>query len=492
MKNKYLIFILFLVVFIFADGGLTHAALEIKDYPSIPGLITPSANCTANCLAILVSYWFGILIYVAGILALISFTVGAVGLIASIDNAERQSNAKDRMKGAILGLVLVLASFIIARTINPTFITPTLTPPPGVSGIFYYNGSAEAPVAMEVSDVANRGEDLINGGFNSIKYNCTSLLNGLQNNTTTIAPTLMIWEFPKPGLEQGNGDLNSVSVKRIECGGIEPISGLGSFKMAFESPGIYYYLKPNCQGYASLSAKTSSEDQIGAPFFGNIASVRTVSDYNKNLVFGVIFHKGIGLESGGECMPPILSNPGSYTNCYPVDYTQTHAADIFLINRTPVTSGNGVSFFSEPFGWDTGAKAGFYPKPGTPLVIESPKTEMSADEMCFDYTNIAQPDPYKYKCLGGGPFNSSIYNNCGQSRNGIEGVDCSSSACETFQDCPGSINVKGSYLVGLYSNIGNNKWYCQTFIKNVDNLYAQPFIASGGNKLDKIYIIPTQ
>ena len=63
--------------------------------------------------------------------------------------------------------------------------------------------------------------------------------------------------------------------------------------------------------------------------------------------------------------------------------------------------------------------------------------------------------------------------------------------CKTFQSCPGSIDIKGSYLVGLYSTPSSN--YCQTFTENVANLNTEPILGAGNlsTSFDKIYIIPT-
>jgi hypothetical protein len=139
--------------------------------------------------------------------------------------------------------------------------------------------------------------------------------------------------------------------------------------------------------------------------------------------------------------------------------------------------------------------------------------------MCFDYTNVDRPDEYKHKCSS----NSSCPNNGGGGSSNIgcdpangdadcpgsetcdpdtetcvgengNNTGCSDSACETFQDCPGSIKIKGSYLVALYSDNENSSRpsYCQTFNSDVENLNTEPVIASYEAKLGNVYIIPTK
>jgi len=411
----------------------------------------------------------------------------------------------DRIKGAVLGLVLTMASFVIIRTINTNLITPSLTPLPGVQGVFYTNGKEKKPVGIEVSDVANRGEDLIKNGFNSIIYDCKD---------DSLAPALLIWEFPNKGLEAGNPDYKGVRVMRKFCGGTEPISGLGSFRMAFETPGVYYCLggcsNSACSGYMS-SANTTSQDKIADAFREKIKGVLIVN--NKNTRYGVIFHETIGLTNGGFCSYPIL-NTGNTSRCEPVNVSAS-AANIFVLNLNEgnnTSSGDGVDFYSEPYGWDTGASAGFYNIQNYEISNNN-YLNSRADEMCFNYKNVDQPDSYKYKCYHEEESKCEVQDNMCDPENGDadclpgetcsiytyscvgenDEVFCSDTACETFQDCPGSIKIKGSYMVDLYSQIGNDgPVYCQTFTKDVPNLKTQSIIAPGTLYLSGVYIIPTK
>jgi hypothetical protein len=522
MKNKNILIIFFIFVFLFLNSGFVQA-LEIKDYPKIPGLISPTSACTgSDCLSIFIAYWFGVLVYIAGILALISFAVGAVGLINP--NIEAHNDAKDRMKGSILGLVLTLAAVIILRTINPTFVTPSLTPLPGVAGVFYTNGSEKKPVGLEVSDVKNRGEELISGGFNSIIYECSD---------KDLAPALLVWEFSGKGLS----DFTNVKVIRKNCGETEPISNLGSFKMAFDTPGIYYCLggcgsNKMCEGYMS-KAIPSSENTISDEFRGKIKGVRIVNGSSNGPYYGVILHETEGLENGGNCSFPII-NTNSGFECFSrdsenksIEEIEVSAADIFTLNND-ISAGDGVDFYSESFG-DTGVKglnAGFYKV--ADQGIQPPAFKKDADKICFDYTNVNVKDSYKYKCsdskCGHEDINfdtstdSSVASGqkCGNTGDPlcpsgevcsiagkcigenecigygcVGGVEvCSDSACETLQDCPGSIDIKGSYLVGVYSTDLLNNAYCQTFKNSVKNLAGKNIISPGSEDIGEIYIIP--
>ena len=430
-KNKYLLLLVFFIIFLFTSAGFAYA-LEVQfsglgSNPSFPEYV---------------SFLFTWGISIAGILAVISFALGAIGLISP--NIESHNDAKDRMKGAVLGLALTLASFAIIHTINPSLETLNMTPLSQLSGVYLAKGSDLIVSAQSYTDTSK-----ITAGYNTIKYTCT----------TGTGPNLLVWMFPETNLEQGTSNLysSSVTVQRIKCGGSASISGK-SLRMAFETPGVYYCMTGCggdnlCQGYMS-DANITSQDQIAKIFQNNVKGVMIVSDKTNQLYYGAILHRAVGLASGGACNIPVF-NTTDDTACKPIPFpSYSSAANIYAMNKTPLTSGDGVDFFSEEFGPNTGAKAGFFNQ--TASTIPFSGIVPDANTLIFSWTNIDQPDTYKNK-----------YTN--------------------FQSKPGSIRIKGSYLVGLYSGE-----YCQTFEGDqiVANLNAQPIVASGGTKIQKVYMIP--
>src|SRR3989344_5618632 len=129
--KKYTLFI-FIILLLLGSASFVFA-LEAR-YPRVPGL--PAVTGTSE-LGDYIGYFFGLGMYLAGVLAVVSFAVGAIQLIMAASSPEMEKEGKDRMKGSLLGLFLTLSAFIILQTINPSFITPSLTPLPGVEGIFY-------------------------------------------------------------------------------------------------------------------------------------------------------------------------------------------------------------------------------------------------------------------------------------------------------------------------------------------------------------------
>lgn len=442
---KFVFFIFILLIFLYS--GSSVFALEAK-YPPVPGLPRITNNSE---LGDYIGYFFGLGMMAAGILAVISFAIGAIQLIMAASSPEMEKDGKDRMKGSLLGLVLTVSAFLILRTINPSFITPTLTPLPGVEGVFYFNGSDEKPAPISEANAAN-----IPPGYNQIFYKCSNMNS----------PALLIWKFPQKNFEGYQGAV----VVRKTCNSLEPIGGIGSFKMAFETPGVYFCLGgcsgDMCSGY--MSEANISSGQVPEPFRDNTKSIMVVNDVNNDIRYGAMFHDSEDPTRGGFCSLPLFHTNISQQRYCMGGIPVSSSVNIFVWNgKTPETSGDGIEFYSEPFGWDSGAKAG--------KCFLSQKSNQNNDTLCknlglignywddnaqklsFDYTNVDRPPEYK-----------QLYAN--------------------FRQHPGSIRVKGSYLVVLSSMVGQNS-YCQTFLEDTPNLNEMEFIAAGNN-VDIVDVMP--
>jgi len=444
-KNRRLFFPLFVIIFLFFGANFVFA-LEMT-YPVLTSIGLPDINQKGTEITAYVKYFFGLGVYLTGVLSLISFTIGAIGLINP--NVEAHGQAKERMKGSVLGLGLTLASFIIMNTINPALIKPTIDPLKEIPGVYYWNESEKKTenVGYFVSDVSKRPI-----GFNEIIFKCPA-------SAGTSVRDLLIWEFPKAGLEAKNGDLSQVTMKKIKCGEKASISSLGSFKLKFETPGVYYCLGgcngEVCSGYMS-NVKTRSEGTINDPFRGKIKGIVISNDPETSTAYGAILHKKSSLSSGGMCSYPILAE-----QCNTIDERSedigdigAFAVDIFNLNIASSNSGSGdgVTFYSKPWGWNTGANAGFFEVSASDAAVNyefNPTTN-------FVWDGVAVSNGYKVKC-------------------------------SNFQKCPGSIKIKGSYIVSLYSG----SRYCQTFVSDVSNLDEQPFVATG-SELETVFVYATR
>lgn len=463
MKTSFKLLLLFGFAAVLILSGFRAMAAEIT-YPDIIGL--PNINNvdpkSETGLALLVEFWFGFATYVAGFLAITSFGIGAIQLIFSASSPEAHNNAKDRMKGSVFGLVLTISAYIILQTINPAFVNSTPSDLSLSSGVYLSKGSNYISASTSISD--------------------TSTLNGYTRiyNACSDGRYILVWLFAKKNYEYGPGD----QTLRIPCGKDENISNAGSYKWAYETPGVYYCLSgcsgEFCSGFMS-EVRINSENEIPVPFRGASIGVRIVNDPNSSKYYGAIAHKEINTSNGGLCTQPILpSNASSCTNTELL----TYSLDIFKWNKTNSTaSGDGLTLYGETYGWNADVQSGFYNIPQTNI---NNFYKQNADTFKFDYTNIKSNDAAA--CNRYPNLSCKKQNPANDEKTLIQSGNCC--PCLTFQDCPGSIRIKGNYVAAIYSHDLNNNLYCQTFIKDVESMNAFKYVEPG-KKIEYINIIPT-
>jgi len=90
-------------------------------YPNIQGITLPSLPEVYEKPEVYINYIYRISIVFGVILALFSFVLGAFLYLTSAGNIGKQIEARERIWGAIAGLVLLLSSVFILRTIRPEF-----------------------------------------------------------------------------------------------------------------------------------------------------------------------------------------------------------------------------------------------------------------------------------------------------------------------------------------------------------------------------------
>ena len=445
-KNHKYFLVFFTMIFLFFLSTGFVSALEITDYPNIPlaPIITKDSK-----LPDFIAYFFALGIYLAGALAVISLAIGGIRLITSAGNPGAIGDAKERIIGAILGLVLTLSSVIILKTINPAFITPTLTPLKAGEGVFYTNGSEEKPAPDAEPDISS-----IPAGYEKILYRCAG--------NTGNDPTLLIWKFPEKNFKGSDANYGGVSVVRKACGEEEPLNNTGSFKRSFETPGVYYFLGTDATGYMS-QASLSDAQEIEEPFKSKAKSILVINDIKNNIDYGVLLHKEINFRGDCAWIYDADLQPGE-RGILNIDFPMS-SINIFNLNRVlPETSGNGIIFYSKPFGYKTGANAGYY---------------FVKQEAISNFWSSRDND------LGLGILDFS------ESYDYISVPEEEKTLCKNFKNCSGSIKIQGNYLVILFAQQRQSqRVYCQVFKEDVPNLKEEEVIAAEGRILDFIHIIP--
>lgn len=125
-KNIFLIS--FLLAGVFFSIAPQVQALQINNYPSFLNIRFGMS------LTELVSMLFNFLLTIAGLAAFIMIVWGGVNFLTSAGDPTKMGDAKDQIFKALLGLVVMFASWMILNTINPQLVVlkepgvPSATP----------------------------------------------------------------------------------------------------------------------------------------------------------------------------------------------------------------------------------------------------------------------------------------------------------------------------------------------------------------------------
>lgn len=124
-KNlKYNLFFLVFLFFLFSNINYVFA-LDIN-YPRLPGARPPQdfvGNVPSEeVLSHYINYIFNFIIWISGILAFVVLVFAGIQYLISTGKPEKIISAKERMSAAFLGILLLLASFLILKTISPQFV----------------------------------------------------------------------------------------------------------------------------------------------------------------------------------------------------------------------------------------------------------------------------------------------------------------------------------------------------------------------------------
>ena len=112
-KISFILLLLALVAPVMAD------AIDLNlTYPTFPG--APDINQSENqSLSGIVAWLYTLIVGISGLAAFVMIVWGGVQYMTSTGDPTKTSDAKDKIKNALLGLLLVLASFLILQVINP-------------------------------------------------------------------------------------------------------------------------------------------------------------------------------------------------------------------------------------------------------------------------------------------------------------------------------------------------------------------------------------
>lgn len=131
-KNNLLIFFGLLILFslLFSLQAYGEVRLE-TDWPVAPG---GKELATSSTLVDFIDYAYRWAMLLGGLFAFFALIMGGFQYLTSVGDPNKMRDAKERVIAAILGLVLLLSTYVIINTLNPELLTirmPTTTTPWG-------------------------------------------------------------------------------------------------------------------------------------------------------------------------------------------------------------------------------------------------------------------------------------------------------------------------------------------------------------------------
>lgn len=123
---KKTIFITIIIILFFGFWQNCSAVNLLEKYPEISGIKIGEGTTLPEIIKYIYMFSLGIV----GIVAFVSIIIGAVQYITSAGNDSKMGEAKDRITSALLGILILLSSVLILRTINPDLISLDFKLPP--------------------------------------------------------------------------------------------------------------------------------------------------------------------------------------------------------------------------------------------------------------------------------------------------------------------------------------------------------------------------
>lgn len=324
---KYLV-IFFAAIMVFVP--LSHVlALEVT-YPTIPGFPNVNTNPT---LPNYIDYFFGVAILSAGILGFFSIVYAGVKLLTAAGNPSAISDARERILGSILGIALLMFSFILLNAINPQLVNvktlPLVLNPD--TGVYFVR---TAPQAHNPFGIQSAYADNLNGNFEFIPapetdFDTANIPAGFDKIVyfcSLPGPDLRFYQYNKKDL----GLDNSADVKIIPCRYsfdditsesqmseiALPLNNVKSFKTAKEQPGVYLYLKDGCDNPSDgtgINVSTEAITESGAipTEFQNPKSAFILNgDGVDDPKLGFILNRAP--DGSGKCSKPVVNFTSEY------------------------------------------------------------------------------------------------------------------------------------------------------------------------------------
>ena len=139
--KQFLLTILLLSLFFTFAGSIQAKVDTIVDFPDLPGAPDPTSG-----LPQFIKYVFVFSLGIVGLAGMVGIIYGAFGYVTSAGNPQKAADGKNQILSALLGLLLILGSWVLLNIINPDLLKLGITSEP-ISVTPEENGAGKAEYA---------------------------------------------------------------------------------------------------------------------------------------------------------------------------------------------------------------------------------------------------------------------------------------------------------------------------------------------------------
>jgi len=197
-------------------------ALELN-YPSFGGINLANVNAING----LIAWLYYLIISIAGLAAFVMIVWGGVQYLTSAGDPGRMGDAQDRLYNAVLGLIIILTSYLIMKVVNPELLllnlpplpesTTIITKPPLTQGIRLYDSAGDQTYTELQSGVTNLGANLndkvsaveVAPGYAAVLYNDTNSGGAYRVIFSNGGDLVLTDDHVAPGQDLGNTLINN-------------------------------------------------------------------------------------------------------------------------------------------------------------------------------------------------------------------------------------------------------------------------------------------
>jgi hypothetical protein len=338
LKQIFLIFLLFLCFY--AISPVSAKETEVN-YPKIGDLLPPTE--TRIFLPDYIKYIFSLALWISGIIVFGVIIWSGFRFVISSGNPNAANEARENISAALIGLVILLSSYLLLTTINPSLVivNPSANIEWGI--VIYKNSNCSGDDFKKIANDTPDLEDFDNT-LGSIKF---------------LAPKgyLDIYVYSDTDYEPNDRPniIYSETADKDNCAAVDPKVGgtAHSLRFKWNLPGVYLV---NDSGKEMLV--TNDMAFLPANFDNKIKAIKFVN--TESVKYGAILYDKPGFK-GGECQVYVASdndlNDGKMENADELDGlkdpnitvkgNQVSAITVFTRPVNPgEASGGGVTFFN--------------------------------------------------------------------------------------------------------------------------------------------------